>query len=139
MLKQRFHIQTRVVDERLVRCRTVQPVRSNGGPAPLRLPLLLLHGLGCSAEVWEPALRCLADHGLDQPVWAPDLPGCGHSPGPPDALGMEELADWAARLLDALAVPRAHVVAHSMGSQVTMALARRHPERVGGIVLVGPT
>jgi pimeloyl-ACP methyl ester carboxylesterase len=139
MIKRRFHIRVRTVDERPVRCRVVEPAWGDGDPAAVRLPLLLLHGLGCSAEIWEPALRCLAEHGLDQPVWAPDLPGCGHSPGPPEALGMEELADWAVRLLDALAIHRAHIVAHSMGSQVTMALARRHPERVGGIVLVGPT
>jgi pimeloyl-ACP methyl ester carboxylesterase len=139
MLRKRWQVEIRTVDERPVRCRVVAPARRHGDPAALRLPVLLLHGLGCSAEVWEPALRCLAQHGLDQPVWAPDMPGCGHSPGPYEALGMQELADWAARLLDALAIPRAHIVAHSMGSQVTMALARRHPDRVGGIILIGPT
>lgn len=117
----------------------VEPAAGEGGPGALRLPLLLLHGLGCSADVWEPVLRSLARQGLDQPVWAPDLPGCGRSPGPLEALGMEALGDWTARLLDDLAIPRAHVVAHSMGAQVALALARRYPERVGGMVLVGPT
>jgi len=117
------------------------PARREGDAAGLsqRLPLLLLHGLGCSADVWEPALRCLAGQRLDHAVWAPDMAGHGHSSGPPEALTIAELGDWAARLLDALAVNRAHVAAHSMGAQVALALARRHPERIGGLVLVGPT
>ena len=52
---------------------------------------------------------------------------------------MEELADWAVRLMDALGVDRAHLAGNSMGCQVALALARRHPARVGGLVLVGPT
>jgi pimeloyl-ACP methyl ester carboxylesterase len=99
---------------------------------------LLVHGLGCSSEAWWPALRCLQRQRLEQPVFAPDMPGYGCSPGPREALGIDELADWNARLLDALEVERAHVAANSMGCQVSLALARRHPERVGGVVLVGP-
>jgi pimeloyl-ACP methyl ester carboxylesterase len=52
---------------------------------------------------------------------------------------MEALADWSARLLDTLEIERAHVAGNSMGSQVALALARRHPERVAGLVLAGPT
>jgi 2-hydroxy-6-oxonona-2,4-dienedioate hydrolase len=76
---------------------------------------------------------------LNQLVVAPDMPGHGRSPGPREALGMEELADWTARLLDTLAIPCAHVAAHSMGCQVALALARRHPARVGSMVLASPT
>jgi pimeloyl-ACP methyl ester carboxylesterase len=52
---------------------------------------------------------------------------------------MDALADWHARLMDTLGIPRAHVAGNSMGCQVALALARRHPERVVGLVLVGPT
>ena len=52
---------------------------------------------------------------------------------------MEELADWAVRLMDGLGLERVHLAANSMGCQVALALARRHPARVGGMVLVGPT
>lgn len=54
-------------------------------------------------------------------------------------MGIDELADWAARLLDEMGIARTHVAGNSMGCQVALALARRHPERVGGLVLVGPT
>lgn len=67
------------------------------------------------------------------------MPGYGHSAGPREALDVDALADWAARLLDDMGVGRAHVAGNSMGCQVALALARRHPDRVGGLVLVGPT
>jgi pimeloyl-ACP methyl ester carboxylesterase len=95
--------------------------------------------LGCSGAAWDPALRCLARRPLGQPVVAPDLPGYGRSPGPREALGIDDLADWAAHLLAALGIARAYVAGNSMGCQVALALARRRPERVGGLVLVGPT
>ena len=126
------------VDGRTARCRVVHPSPRPDRPL-LGLPLLLLHGLGCSSEAWEPSLRRLAETGVDAPVAAPDLPGYGHSPGPGEALGIEDLADWAARLLDALGIERAHAAGSSMGCQVALALARRHPGRVGGVVLVAPT
>jgi pimeloyl-ACP methyl ester carboxylesterase len=127
------------VDGREVRGRILPPSSEEGARRSLDRPLLLIHGLGCSADAWLPTLHCLEREGLDQPVVAPDMPGYGHSPGPPQALGMAELADWSARLLDALSLPEAYVAGNSMGCQVALALARRHPERVGGLLLVGPT
>ena len=54
-------------------------------------------------------------------------------------MGIEDLAEWTVRLLDAIGAERAHLAANSMGCQVALALARKYPERVGGLVLVGPT
>jgi pimeloyl-ACP methyl ester carboxylesterase len=111
----------------------------------VRLPVLLLHGLGCSVEAWGPLLRHIAADenggGRDRPVWAMDMPGYGKSPGPPAwrALGIEELADWTVRLMDTLGIARAHLAGNSMGCQVALALARRLPERTGALVLCGPT
>jgi pimeloyl-ACP methyl ester carboxylesterase len=95
--------------------------------------------LGCSSEAWEPCLRSLVQRRLDQPVIAPDMPGYGGSPGPAKTLGIQALADWSARLLEVLQISRVHVAGNSMGCQVALALARQHPARVGGMVLVGPT
>ncbi len=67
------------------------------------------------------------------------MPGYGYSEGSEESFDVEQMADWTARFLDVLKVERAHIAANSMGCQVAIALARRHPERVGGLVLVGPT
>lgn len=133
-MPKQLRIETAQVDGRPVRLR-----RFSSPACSLTLPLLLLHGLGCSADAWSPALRAFTRHGCARPVIAPDMPGYGRSPGPRRALGMTELADWATRLLDVLQIERAHLAGNSMGCQVALALARRHPERVGGLVLTGPT
>lgn len=127
------------VDGRDVRCHIADSAPDPVFSPALRLPIILLHGLGCSSDAWRPALNVLAARRLACPVFVPDMPGFGCSPGPKEALGMADLADWTVRLMDALGVERAHLAGNSMGCQVALALARRHPERVGGLVLVGPT
>ena len=72
-------------------------------------------------------------------VLSPDLPGFGRSGKPREVLDMDGLADALATWMDAVALPRAHVVGNSMGCQVGMALAERHPARVDRLVLIGPT
>lgn len=121
-----------VVDGRVV-C-----LRRHAG-APGETPLLLIHGIACSSEAWGPLLEHWADAGETRPAVAADMPGYGRSEAPPRALDMPALGDWQARLLDVLGHPRVHVVGHSMGCQVALALARRHPERVASCTLIGPT
>lgn len=103
------------------------------------LPLLMLHGLGCSGDAWQPVLDTLAAEGCAQTVAAPDLPGYGHSECSQGALGMDALADWTADFLDKVGLAQVHVAGHSMGCQVALALVRRHPARIASLVLVGPT
>ena len=139
MRNDRRRVVWHTVGGRRVRCRIVSPARPGTEHDTLSHPLLLLHGLAGSSDAWGRLLLSLNRQGLNRPVFAPDLPGYGRSPGPPGALGIEPLADWVAGLLDVLKVERVHVGAHSMGCQVALALARRHPDRVAGMVLAGPT
>jgi pimeloyl-ACP methyl ester carboxylesterase len=128
-----------VLDGRQVRL-FVAPASGDPSDEPLRLPLLLIHGLGCSGETWEPTLQEMRRRSLTCSTVAPDMPGYGRSMAPRrGVLGMEDLADWLARLLDQRGIERAHLAGNSMGCQVALAMARRHGERVGGIVLQGPT
>jgi pimeloyl-ACP methyl ester carboxylesterase len=124
------------VDGRTVYYRHLLPAPATPSPSS---PVLLLHGLAGSGEVWLRCLRLLANSESTRVVFAPDMPGCGCSPGPRDALDIEQMADWAARFLNAVGAERAEVVGHSMGCQVALAFAERHPNRVGGLILVGPT
>ncbi len=103
------------------------------------LPVLLLHGLGCSGDAWKPVLDRFSSDGCATTIAAPDLPGYGHSECSQGAMGMDALGDWTVNFLDNLGLARVHVAGHSMGCQVAMALARRHPARVASLVLVGPT
>lgn len=123
--------QHTLVDGRVVRYRHLD--------AGDGLPLLLIHGIACSSAAFGPLLAELAARPDRRPALAADMPGYGRSPGPARALDMEELAAWHCALLDVLGVARVHLVGHSMGCQVALALARQAPWRVASAVLVGPT
>lgn len=128
------------VDGRRVRLMTAPPENGNrDNESPLVLPTLLVHGLGCTSEVWEPTLKEMARRDLCCTTLAPDLPGFGKTEGPRDALDMDGLADWLIQFLDARRLERVHLAGNSMGCQVIFSLARRYPDRVGGLVLQGPT
>lgn len=113
-------------------------MRSHTGARP-DVPLLLVHGIGCSSEAFGPVLARMSALAEPRPAIAPDMPGFGRSAGPRRALDMEALADWLRELLEVLAVPRVHVVGHSMGCQVALALARQAPTRAASVTLIGPT
>ena len=96
--------------------------------------VVLVHGAGHDHGVWQEVASALAAAGLR--VVAPDLPGHGGSAGEavPD---IGQRAEWLLRLLDALDLPSAWLVGHSMGSLITLAAAARAPQRVRGLVLIG--
>lgn len=92
-------------------------------------PLLLIGGLGSQMISWdEKFCRLLAAHGFY--VIRYDNRDSGLSTWPDDAYSLEEMADDAAGLLDALGIPAAHVVGASMGGFIGQLLALNHPERV---------
>ncbi|WP_211307799.1 alpha/beta fold hydrolase [Geodermatophilus normandii] len=114
----------------------------HAGTARDRPPVVLLHGLGLSSRYLVPLGRRLAALGHD--VVSPDLPGFGRSPrdprlrwpgGPDVATQTGQLLAW----LDAYGMPRASYFGNSIGAQVAVELAARHPERVERLVLSGST
>jgi pimeloyl-ACP methyl ester carboxylesterase len=97
------------------------------------LPVVLIHGYAASAAQWQPLLPYLAG---ERPVLAPDLLGFAEAPTPPPPYTAERWADQVARLLDALALPRAIVIGHSLGGLVALTAALRYPDRVAGLGLI---
>jgi pimeloyl-ACP methyl ester carboxylesterase len=100
-------------------------------------PVVAVPGLGLSAEIPQRLFRALATAG---PTAAVELPGFG-LPAPRGlAIGMAAQVD---RLLDVLRGrgPGDPVVllGHSASCQLVAEVAAREPERVAGLVLVGPT
>ncbi len=96
-------------------------------------PLLLLHGVGGSHEMWLPIVPDLA---RSHRVIAADHRGHGASDKPRGSYTISLFCqDWLA-LLDVLKVDRAHLVGLSMGGAIAMRLAGEHPQRVRSLVLV---
>ena len=98
-------------------------------------PVLLVHGLGASVEWWERNITALAAR---HRVYAPDLPGFGRSERLPEALSLPVATGFLRRFLDAVDVPRAHVVGNSLGGSIAMQFAVQFPEAVDRFVLVDP-
>ena len=95
----------------------------------MNLPLVLLHGWGLTPQVWAP-LRAQLSAARD--VATPPLPG--HADAAPAA--DRNLDAWCAALLPHLP-ERCVLCGWSLGAQLALALAQRHPERVARLVLIG--
>lgn len=103
------------------------------------LPVILVPGLGLGAESWSPTLRALyetgtRDQALTRVVLLPGYgqPNPGREPLSPEALArivVDELTDG----------PPALLVGLSAGCQVAAWAALQAPDRVAGLVLIGPT
>lgn len=94
-------------------------------------PVVLLHGWGMNAAVWEPLLAELADQFSLTVI---ELPGHGASP----AAIAADLAEWARRCIS-VAPARAHWIGWSLGGQVALRAALDSPARVQGLSLVCAT
>lgn len=95
--------------------------------------VLLLHGLGMSRTGWEPQLRALAAR---HRAVAWDMPGYGASAPAPGELTYAFLADAAGALAAQLDPAGVHVVGLSLGGQIALHLALRHPGRVRSLALL---
>lgn len=102
--------------------------RTGEGP-----PLVLIHGLGATREIWRPQIDLLAG---ERDLIAVDMPGFGASPvlsGPatPWALG-----EAIGRLCDELEVDRPHLAGNSLGGWVALEMAKSG--RAASTCLISP-
>ena len=106
------------------------------GPPYASPPIVLVHGYGIGASYFLPLAARLAENAQ---VYAPELPGHGSSPHAARPLTIEQHADALAAWMSAWELRFALIVGHSMGSQVAVELAARHPDLAAGLMLIGPT
>jgi 4,5:9,10-diseco-3-hydroxy-5,9,17-trioxoandrosta-1(10),2-diene-4-oate hydrolase len=98
-------------------------------------PLLLLHGVGHSVRAYDRNIHALAAH---HTVYAVDLPGHGLTDKPAGSYHVDDLAKFVRDFMAAMSIPRAHIVAHSLGGGVALHLAAQFPDKVNKLVLVAP-
>lgn len=94
------------------------------------LPLVALHGWGAHAGMWT----VLSENDHSKQWLAVDLPGCGARRGE-NLPGFDETVDR----LSAAAPPRCAVAGWSLGGQLALAWAARHPRQVERLVLIAAT
>lgn len=100
-------------------------------------PLLLLHGFTGSNNAWGEGLLSKLSENLR--VIAPDLLGHGKSSGPtePKRYSLEMQTEDLCELLNALGISRASWLGYSMGGRLALAAARRVPDRIANLILIG--
>lgn len=99
------------------------------------LPLLLTHGFGATAGMWDANIAALS---ADRPVIVWDQRGHGSSDAPDNMDGYGEqisVADMAA-ILDAAGADRAVIGGMSLGGYLALAFNLTHPQRVAALILV---
>lgn len=96
-------------------------------------PLLLLHGGLVDSRAWRREIDVFSD---EFHVIAWDAPGCGRSSDPPADVTLDHYADMVASFLDALDIGPAHILGHSFGGGLALAVYERHPGLVSSLILV---
>jgi pimeloyl-ACP methyl ester carboxylesterase len=93
-------------------------------------PLLLISGTGHDRRFWAGQSPSFAG---EYRTIVFDNRGVGQSSVPPPGYSLADMADDAARVLDAAGAARAHVMGFSMGGHIAQELTLRHPERVASL------
>jgi len=113
----------------------IEVFESGGGPA-----LVLLHGMGLSADIWARQFPALAG---GHRVIAWNQRGCGGSTAGRGGYGLDRLVDDLLAVLEQLDVRDAVLVGHSVAGMVAIEAAITRTEalsaRVSGLVLVSTT
>jgi pimeloyl-ACP methyl ester carboxylesterase len=97
------------------------------------VPLLLVHGLAGSWQNW---LETIPHFARTYRVLAPDLPGFGASPMPPDPISIPGYGRLVDGFSEAVGVEHGVLVGNSMGGLIAAETAIQHPRRVDKLVLV---
>ena len=98
----------------------------------MTLGLLMLHAFPLDSTMWNAQSEGLAG---TLPVVTVDLPGFGGAPMADSAGWMDEAADRADAALSGTGIDRVVVCGLSMGGYVALAYARRHRDKLAGLIL----
>lgn len=97
-------------------------------------PIVFVHGLGATANVWHAQRMTLSKY---YRVIVYDRSGSGRSQQASAGYSIDAWTEELAGLLDYLAVPAAVVVGHSLGSMIAQRFAGKYANRTRALVLAG--
>lgn len=96
-------------------------------------PIVLLHGGFCSLAVMDELGGALA---AGYQVHAPERPGQGRTADQAGPFSYTAMVEHTLAYLDAMGLPKAHVVGFSDGAIIGLLLARDHPGRISSLVAI---
>lgn len=95
--------------------------------------LVLIHGLGASAERWEFVIPIFEKKFK---VIVPDLIGFGYSDKPIVDYTPEFFTDFLEKFFQTLGIEKTHIIGSSLGGQITAEFTAKNPHLVKKLVLV---
>ncbi len=98
--------------------------------------LVLIHGLGASAERWDQVIPLFAD---DYRVIVPDLIGFGYSDKPLVDYTPEFFSEFLKKFLITADIKRPNLIGSSLGGQIVADYATSHPKEIEKLILVSPS
>jgi pimeloyl-ACP methyl ester carboxylesterase len=96
-------------------------------------PVILIHGLGASADIWMHNVEALAKQ---HRVYALDLAGFGRSDKPGPSFSSLDYTPFLDDFINALNMDRVSLVGQSLGGGIALHYAMQFPEKVDKLVLV---
>jgi len=98
--------------------------------------LLLIHGLGASAERWEHVIPLFSKK---HRVIVPDLVGFGHSEKPSVDYTTDYFADFIYKFVSKMQIKNFSIIGSSLGGQIGAEFTSNHNDLVKKLVLVSPS
>jgi pimeloyl-ACP methyl ester carboxylesterase len=97
---------------------------------------LVLQGWGTSINLYDPIIDTLAEK---YHVYAPDLPGFGQTPEPPEPWDVDGYTDFVLEFCEKLGITETFIFAHSFGGRIVLKLMAREniPLKINRIALTG--
>ena len=98
--------------------------------------LVLIHGLGASAERWDQVIPLFSD---DYCVIVPDLIGFGYSDKPLVDYTTEFFSNFLEQFFITSGIKRPNLIGSSLGGQIAAEYTASHPQEIGKLILVSPS
>lgn len=95
--------------------------------------LFFVHGSFLNKEYWNDQIKFFEPH---YHIIALDLPGHGESPKGSDSLTVQNLGDAVISTIKALMLRKVILIGHSLGADVILEVAVRHPNKIKGFVVI---
>lgn len=96
-------------------------------------PIVLVHGLGSSSEVWAGVMPLLSRQFR---VYAPDMPGHGETPLVPEGTNIRANVLYLKRFIDKLGYSRVTLAGNSLGGWIATRFALDYPDHVHHLYLL---
>ena len=98
-------------------------------------PLILVHGFGEDHRIWQKTIPALQKQAR---IIVPHLPGTGKSK-PEPTVSMDSMADELLAIADQEKFSHFVLIGHSMGGYISLALAKKAPQRIKALGLFHST